>query len=79
MAEHNLPHAMVRAVAASSNHQGYMPGFGNDFETEALPFTLPRGQNSQVSTEFAAMEVPLQGGCWGSLEKKFDCALGIKA
>jgi homogentisate 1,2-dioxygenase len=25
---------------------GYMPGFGNDFETEALPGALPRGMNS---------------------------------
>ena len=24
----------------------YMPGFGNDFETEALPGSLPQGQNS---------------------------------
>ncbi|HUE46634.1 MAG TPA: homogentisate 1,2-dioxygenase, partial [Aestuariivirgaceae bacterium] len=24
----------------------YMPGFGNDFETEALPGALPQGQNS---------------------------------
>ena len=23
-----------------------MPGFGNDFETEALPGALPQGQNS---------------------------------
>ena len=27
--------------------EGYMPGFGNDFETEALPGALPRGMNSQ--------------------------------
>ncbi len=26
--------------------EGYMPGFGNDFETEALPGALPVGQNS---------------------------------
>ena len=25
---------------------GYMPGFGNDFETEALPGALPQGRNS---------------------------------
>ncbi|MCB1518852.1 MAG: homogentisate 1,2-dioxygenase, partial [Hyphomicrobiaceae bacterium] len=24
---------------------GYMPGFGNDFETEALPGALPQGMN----------------------------------
>ena len=26
--------------------KGYMPGFGNDFETEALPGALPVGRNS---------------------------------
>ena len=26
--------------------QSYMPGFGNDFETEALPGALPQGMNS---------------------------------
>ena len=25
---------------------GYMPGFGNDYETEALPGALPQGMNS---------------------------------
>ena len=30
---------------------GYMPGFGNDFETEALPGALPQGQNSPQKCE----------------------------
>jgi homogentisate 1,2-dioxygenase len=30
----------------SATSEGYMPGFGNDFETEALPGALPIGQNS---------------------------------
>lgn len=30
----------------SDNSRGYMPGFGNDFETECLPGALPQGQNS---------------------------------
>tara|TARA_R110002020_G_scaffold44167_1_gene127671 strand:+ start:169 stop:408 length:240 start_codon:yes stop_codon:yes gene_type:complete len=29
-----------------SQDKGYMPGFGNDFETEALPGALPQGMNS---------------------------------
>ena len=28
----------------------YMPGFGNDFETEALPDALPQGMNSPQNT-----------------------------
>ncbi len=27
----------------------YMPGFGNDFETEALPGALPQGQNTSAA------------------------------
>ena len=29
--------------------RGYMSGFGNSFETEALPGTLPVGRNSPLS------------------------------
>ena len=32
--------------AAIANKLKYMPGFGNDFETESLPGALPQGQNS---------------------------------
>ena len=31
---------------------GYMPGFGNDFETEALHGALPVGQNSPQRTAY---------------------------
>ena len=34
---------------------GYMPGFGNDFETEALPGALPAGQNSPQRTRLRAL------------------------
>jgi homogentisate 1,2-dioxygenase len=37
---------MIRAVSARGAHEGRMPGFGNDFESEALPGTLPQGRNS---------------------------------
>ena len=32
---------MIRAAITTGTHEGYMPGFGNDFETEALPGALP--------------------------------------
>ena len=32
---------MTVAPSLSRPHEGYMPGFGNDFETEALPGALP--------------------------------------
>jgi len=31
---------------AGTSKLAYMPGFGNDFETEALPGALQQGQNS---------------------------------
>ena len=33
-----------RAQYAQATPAGYMAGFGNDFETEALPGALPAGQ-----------------------------------
>ena len=35
------PHQMIQAPMPTGPHAGYMPGFGNDFETEALPGALP--------------------------------------
>ncbi|SDX78381.1 homogentisate 1,2-dioxygenase, partial [Allgaiera indica] len=46
MTSQELPQGMVRAPCQPGPHEGYMPGFGNDFETEALPGALPQGQNS---------------------------------
>ena len=46
MTRYAMPDGMVRAAVTTGTHEGYMPGFGNDFETEALPGALPQGQNS---------------------------------
>ena len=43
MNEHTTVHSLT---AANDQGAAYMPGFGNDFETEALPGALPQGQNS---------------------------------
>ncbi len=55
-------------VAESSKAQwtqatpaGYMPGFGNDFETEALPGALPTGQNSPQRTAYGLYAEQLSG------------------
>ena len=40
---------------------GYMPGFGNDFETEALPEALPRGQNSPQKCNYGLYAEQLSG------------------
>ena len=39
----------------------YMPGFGNDFETEALPGVLPRGQNSPQRCAYGLYAEQLSG------------------
>jgi homogentisate 1,2-dioxygenase len=38
-----------------------MPGFGNDFETEALPGALPRGMNSPQRVEYGLYAEQLSG------------------
>jgi homogentisate 1,2-dioxygenase len=40
---------------------GYMPGFGNDFETEALPGVLPFGQNSPQRCTYGLYAEQLSG------------------
>src|SRR4029453_18208963 len=40
---------------------GYMPGFGNDFETEALPGALPVGQNSPQRPAYGLYAEQLSG------------------
>lgn len=40
---------------------GYMPGFGNDFETEALPGALPQGQNSPQRCPYGLYAEQLSG------------------
>lgn len=39
----------------------YMPGFGNDFETEALPEALPEGQNSPQRCPYGLYAEQLSG------------------
>ena len=41
--------------------EGYMPGFGNDFETEALAGALPVGQNSPQRCPYGLYAEQLSG------------------
>jgi homogentisate 1,2-dioxygenase len=45
----------------STGSSGYMPGFGNDFETEALPGALPQGQNSPQRCAYGLYAEQLSG------------------
>lgn len=42
-------------------HDGYNTGFGNDFETEALPGSLPRGRNSPQKCAYGLYAEQLSG------------------
>ena len=61
MTRYAMPDGMVRAAATTGTHEGYMPGFGNDFETEALPGALPQGQNSPQKCNYGLYAEQLSG------------------
>ena len=61
MNERSAPSDLRIAVTPSGTTQGYMPGFGNDFETEALPGALPRGMNSPQRCEYGLYGEQLSG------------------
>ncbi len=52
---------LQRAATPVGTHEGYMPGFGNDFETEALPGALPQGQNSPQKCAYGLYAEQLTG------------------
>jgi homogentisate 1,2-dioxygenase len=55
------PHQMTQAPKQTGPHAGYMPGFGNDFETEALPGALPEGMNSPQKCNYGLYGEQLSG------------------
>ncbi len=61
MTDHALPAGMIRAPCLPTPHAGYLPGFGNDFETEALPGALPQGMNSPQKCNYGLYGEQLSG------------------
>ncbi|MEO0634791.1 MAG: homogentisate 1,2-dioxygenase, partial [Pseudomonadota bacterium] len=55
------PHTMIQAPSGAGITAGYMPGFGNDFETEALPGALPEGMNSPQKCNYGLYGEQLSG------------------
>ncbi len=49
------------AAKGADDALAYMPGFGNDFETEALPGALPQGQNSPQKCAYGLYAEQLSG------------------
>jgi homogentisate 1,2-dioxygenase len=52
---------MIQTATGTGTLAGYMPGFGNDFETEALPGALPQGQNSPQKCNYGLYAEQLSG------------------
>ncbi len=61
MVRHEASEGMIRATGTMGTHAGYMPGFGNDFETEALPGALPQGMNSPQRCRYGLYGEQLSG------------------
>jgi len=61
MTAQEQPEGMVQAAGPADTVPGTMPGFGNDFETEALPGALPRGQNSPQRCAYGLYAEQLSG------------------
>ena len=55
------PVGLSAAAGGSGTAEGLMPGFGNDFETEALPGALPRGRNSPQRCAYGLYAEQLSG------------------
>ena len=55
------PSRMIVAPTTVGTHEGYMPGFGNDYETEALPGALPQGMNSPQKCNYGLYGEQLSG------------------
>ncbi len=75
MTTHELPRGMVRSAITTGTVEGYMPGFGNDFETEALPGALPQGQNSPQRCEYGLYAEQLSGTAFTAAAARADVVL----
>src|SRR5436190_23715319 len=55
------PQTVADARAVGTITPGYMTGFGNSFETEALPGALPIGRNSPQKCSYGLYAEQLSG------------------
>ena len=61
MTREKLPERITRTPSLPGARPGYMPGFGNDFETEALQDALPQGRNSPQKCNYGLYGEQLSG------------------
>ncbi|MEM6607695.1 MAG: homogentisate 1,2-dioxygenase [Pseudomonadota bacterium] len=55
------PRKIQQQLSSNGTTPGYMPGFGNDHETEALPEALPQGRNSPQKCPYGLYAEQLSG------------------
>jgi homogentisate 1,2-dioxygenase len=65
---------MIRAATAAGTTAHYMPGWGNDFETEALPGALPQGRNSPQRCAYGLYAEQLSGSAFTRPHPERTCA-----
>ncbi len=53
--------SLTQAPSLPGPNEGYMPGWANDFETEALPGALPQGMNSPQKCNYGLYGEQLSG------------------
>ncbi len=58
---HHNPQVAAAMTSRTEIHPGYMSGFGNGFETEALPGALPVGRNSPQNCPYGLYAEQLSG------------------
>lgn len=61
MTRHDTATSKPRSTRLVGNQLDYMSGFGNDFETEALPGALPQGRNSPQKCNYGLYGEQLSG------------------
>ena len=61
MKDQSQPNTFVQAAQETALTPGYMPGVGNDVETEALPGALPQGRNSPQKCNYGLYGEQLSG------------------
>src|SRR5690554_7107697 len=56
-----LSDGFLRAKGPGPDHEGYMAGFGNEFQSEALEGALPEGRNSPQRCPYGLYAEQLSG------------------
>ena len=70
MKDQSQPNTFIQAAQETALTPGYMPGFGNDFETEALPGALPQGRNSPQKCNYGLYGEQLSGTALTALSQQ---------